>query len=62
MALLAEEGVPNTCEVDLTALIATWILSRLADAPAFNFDFTAYLEEEGAVQLAHCGGRGFAGG
>jgi len=54
-ALLAEEGVPNTCEVDLTALIATWILSRLADAPAFNFDFTAYLEEEGAVQLAHCG-------
>ena len=54
-ALLAEEGVPNTCEVDLTALITTWILSRLADAPAFNFDITAYLEEEGAVQLAHCG-------
>jgi L-fucose isomerase-like protein len=54
-ALLAAEGVPNTCEVDLTALITTWILSRLAAAPAFNFDFTAYLEEEGAVQLAHCG-------
>ena len=54
-ALLAEEGVPNTCEVDLTALITTWILSRLADAPAFNFDITAYLEEEDAVQLAHCG-------
>jgi len=54
-ALLAEEGVPNTCEVDLTALITTWILSRLAGAPAFNFDITAYLEEEGTVQLAHCG-------
>jgi L-fucose isomerase-like protein len=54
-ALLAEEGVPNTCEVDLPALIATWILSRMADAPAFNFDITAYLEEEGAIQLAHCG-------
>lgn len=54
-ALLAEEGVPNSCEVDLTALITTWILSRLADGPAFNFDFTAYLEEEEAIQLAHCG-------
>ena len=54
-ALLAEEGVSNTCEVDLTALITTWVLSRLAGAPAFNFDLTAYLEEEGAVQLAHCG-------
>jgi L-fucose isomerase-like protein len=54
-ALLAEEGVPSTCEVDLPALITTWILSRLADAPAFNFDITGYLEEEGAVQFAHCG-------
>ena len=54
-ALLAEEGFPNTCEVDLTALITTWTLSRLAGAPAFNFDLTAYLEEEGTVQLAHCG-------
>jgi L-fucose isomerase-like protein len=54
-ALLSEEGVPSTCEVDLTALITTWILSRLAGAPAFNFDLTAYLEDEGAVQLAHCG-------
>jgi len=54
-ALMAQDGVCNTCEVDLTALITTYILSRLADAPAFNFDITGYLEEEGALQLAHCG-------
>lgn len=54
-ALLAEEGVSSTCEVDLTALITTWILSRLADAPAFCFDITASLGEDGAVQFAHCG-------
>ena len=54
-ALMALDGVPSTCEVDLTALVTTYILSRLADAPAFNFDITAYLEEEDAIQLAHCG-------
>jgi len=54
-ALLAEEGIPNSCEVDLTALVSTWVLSKLSDSPAFNFDVTGYLEEEGAIQLAHCG-------
>ena len=54
-ALLAEEGIPSTCEVDLPALIGAFVLARLADAPAFNFDITGYLEEEGAIQLAHCG-------
>jgi L-fucose isomerase-like protein len=54
-ALLAEEGIPNTCEVDLPALIGSFVLTRLADAPAFNFDITGYLEDQGAIQLAHCG-------
>jgi L-fucose isomerase-like protein len=54
-ALLAEEGIPSTCEVDLPALIGVFVLARLADAPAFNFDITGYLEDEGAIQLAHCG-------
>jgi len=54
-ALLAEEGIANTCEVDLPALVTTYILGRLAGSPAFNFDITGYLEAAGAVQLAHCG-------
>jgi L-arabinose isomerase len=54
-SLMAQDGIPNSCEVDLPALITTYVLSRLADAPAFNFDVTAYLEEEGIVQFAHCG-------
>lgn len=54
-ALLSEDGISNSCEVDLTALVTTWMLSRLANAPAFNFDTTGYLEEEDAVQFAHCG-------
>jgi L-fucose isomerase-like protein len=54
-ALMSQDGIPNTCEVDLPALITTYILNRLAGTPAFNFDITAYLEEEGAIQFAHCG-------
>ena len=54
-ALMAGEGVMSTCEVDLPALITTFVLHRLAGTPAFNFDVTGYLETEGAIQFAHCG-------
>ncbi len=54
-ALMSEDGVPNSCEIDLPALITTYILNRMAGTPAFNFDITAYLEAEGAIQFAHCG-------
>jgi L-fucose isomerase-like protein len=54
-ALMAGEGIMNTCEVDLPALITTFVLHRLAGTPAFNFDVTGYLETEGAIQFAHCG-------
>jgi L-fucose isomerase-like protein len=55
-ALMSQDGIPNSCEIDLPALITTYILNRLAGTPAFNFDITALLEEEGAIQFAHCGG------
>jgi L-fucose isomerase-like protein len=54
-ALMAGEGIVSTCEVDLPALITTFVLHRLAETPAFNFDITGYLKEEGAIQFAHCG-------
>jgi L-fucose isomerase-like protein len=54
-SLLAQEGIANSCEVDLPALITTYVLQELAGEPAFNFDVTGYLEEEGAIQFAHCG-------
>jgi L-fucose isomerase-like protein len=54
-ALLAEDGIANTCEVDLPALVTTYILARLAGSAAFNFDITGYLEAGDAVQMAHCG-------
>jgi len=54
-SLMAQEGIASSCEVDLPALITTYVLQQLAGAPAFNFDVTGYLEEEGAIQLAHCG-------
>jgi L-fucose isomerase-like protein len=41
--------------VDLPALLGVFVQARLAGAPAFDFDITAYLEDEGAIQLAHCG-------
>ena len=54
-ALLSREGVPNCCEVDLTALVTTYLLAQLSGTAAFNFDITGYLEEENAIQFAHCG-------
>jgi len=54
-SLLAEDGVSNTCEVDLPALVTTYILARLAGSPAFSFDITGYLDARNAIQLAHCG-------
>ena len=54
-ALMAQEGIASTCEVDLPALIGTYILSRLAGTPAFNFDITAYLKDRDAIQFGHCG-------
>ncbi|MDH7498847.1 MAG: hypothetical protein QHH30_00480 [candidate division NC10 bacterium] len=55
LSQMAEEGVPSVCEVDLAALITAYLLNRLAGTPTYCFDITAYLEEEGALQLAHCG-------
>jgi L-fucose isomerase-like protein len=54
-ALMAQEGIASTCEVDLPALITVYILSHLAGAPAFNFDITGYLEDRDAIQFGHCG-------
>ncbi|MCC6857460.1 MAG: hypothetical protein IT158_02810 [Bryobacterales bacterium] len=54
-ACMAEAGVPSTCEIDLPALITAFLMNRLAGAPVYSFDVTGYLEEEDAVQLAHCG-------
>lgn len=54
-ALMAQEGIASTCEVDLPALITTYILSRLSGTPAFNFDITGYFEDRDAIQFGHCG-------
>jgi L-fucose isomerase-like protein len=55
MALLADEGIASTCEADITALITSYILSFLAGKPSCTLEITAYLEEESALQMAHCG-------
>jgi len=54
-ALLAGEGIVSSCEVDLPALITTFVLQQLSGTPAFNFDITGFLETEKAIQFAHCG-------
>jgi L-fucose isomerase-like protein len=54
-ALMAGEGIANSCEIDLPALITTYVMKELSGGAAYNFDLTAFLEEEDAVQLAHCG-------
>ena len=52
---MAEQGVPNACESDLTALVTSYVLTQFAGTPSYSFDITGYLEEERALQLAHCG-------
>lgn len=52
---MSEDGITGACEIDLPALVTTYLLSQLAGAPAFSFDITGFLEEEGAIQFAHCG-------
>ena len=55
MAEMAESGIPSACEADLTALVTAYILSALAGQPSCTLEITAYLEEQNALQLAHCG-------
>ncbi len=55
MAELAESGIATACEADLTALVTSYILTALAGQPSCTLEITAYLEEQNALQLAHCG-------
>ncbi|MBS1877728.1 MAG: hypothetical protein JSU00_31250 [Acidobacteria bacterium] len=55
LAQMAEAGVPNACESDVTALVTSWVMTRIARAPSYSLEITAYLEQQGALQFAHCG-------
>ncbi len=55
MAEMAEAGTPSACEADLTALVTAYVLSRLSGQPSYSLEITALLQEENALQFAHCG-------
>jgi L-fucose isomerase-like protein len=55
MAELAESGIVSACQADVTALVTSFILTNLAGQPSCTLEITAYLEEQNALQLAHCG-------
>jgi L-fucose isomerase-like protein len=55
MAELAESGIVSACESDLTALATAYILASVSRQPNCTLEITAYLEEENALQFAHCG-------
>jgi L-fucose isomerase-like protein len=55
MAELAESGIASACEADLTALVTSYILTSLAGQPSCTLEITAFLAEQNALQLAHCG-------
>jgi L-fucose isomerase-like protein len=55
MAEMSESGVPSACEADLTSLITSYILTSLAAQPSCTLEITAYLKQQNALQMAHCG-------
>jgi L-fucose isomerase-like protein len=55
MAEMAESGIVSACQADLTALITSYILTCLAGQPSCTLEITAFLEEQDALQFAHCG-------
>jgi L-fucose isomerase-like protein len=55
MAEMAESGIVSACQADATALVTSFILTTLAGYPSCTLEITAYLEEQNALQLAHCG-------
>jgi L-fucose isomerase-like protein len=55
LAEMAERGIANACEADITALVTSYVLTQLAGAPSYSLEITAYLEDQRALQLAHCG-------
>jgi L-fucose isomerase-like protein len=52
---LAEQGIPTACEADLTALVTSYILTRLSGRPNCSLEITAFIEDRQALQFAHCG-------
>jgi L-fucose isomerase-like protein len=55
LAEMAEAGIPNACESDVTALVTSYVMTRIAGAPSYSMEITAYLDDQRALQFAHCG-------
>jgi L-fucose isomerase-like protein len=55
MSEMAESGIVSACAADATALITSFILTSLSGQPSCTLEITAYLEEQNALQFAHCG-------
>jgi L-fucose isomerase-like protein len=55
MAKLAESGIASACESDVTALVTSFILNSITGRPSCTLEITAQLDEQNALQMAHCG-------
>ena len=53
-SLLADEGIPLSCEGDINGAVGQLVLSLLTDSPTHNTDWLEPLED-GSVILTHCG-------
>ena len=60
ISLLAEEGIPNSCEGDVNGALAMMILGKLAGAPVHNTDMLDPIPEDNAFVFSHCGAGGFS--
>ncbi len=55
MSNLAESGIVSACEADLTALVTSFLLKSITERPSTTLQITAQLDEQNALQMAHCG-------
>jgi L-fucose isomerase-like protein len=55
MANLAESGIATACESDVTALVTAYIMGLITDRPSCTLEITALMEDQNALQMAHCG-------
>ncbi len=59
-SLLAEEGIPLSCEGDINGALGMLVLTRLTGTPVHNTDLLDPIPAHNSIVYSHCGSGGFS--